>query len=146
MMQKVEWAAVASRALHPTLSIVVADVRQAACQSFARSASHLEPNWIAPLLNDAEPAASRQVVANIVRDYDPYKIMAVDGRVLNGIIVSETQSDIELQQANGEKQSLQRVDIEQIAISEVSVMPAGLDQALSELELLDVVKYLQSLK
>ncbi len=84
--------------------------------------------------------------ASIVRDYDPYKIMTVDGRVLSGIIVGETQSAIELQQASGEKLQLLRDDIEEIALSEVSVMPAGLDEALSEIELLDVVTYLQSLK
>lgn len=84
--------------------------------------------------------------ASIVRDYDPYKIMTVDGRVLSGIIVGETQSAIELQQASGEKLRLPRDDIEQIAPSEVSIMPAGLDEALSETDLLNVVTYLQSLK
>ena len=84
--------------------------------------------------------------ASMVRDYDPYKIMTVDGRVLSGIIVGETQSAIELQQASGEKLSLPRDDIEQIAPSEVSIMPAGLEEALSETDLLDVVTYLQSLK
>ncbi|MCA9182733.1 MAG: c-type cytochrome, partial [Planctomycetales bacterium] len=84
--------------------------------------------------------------ASIVRDYDPYKIMTVDGRVLSGIIVGETQAAIELQQASGEKLKLPRKDIEQIAPSEVSIMPAGLEEVLSEADLLDVVTYLQSLK
>jgi putative membrane-bound dehydrogenase-like protein len=84
--------------------------------------------------------------ASIVRDYDPYKIMTVDGRVLSGIIVGETQAAIEVQQASGEKLKLPRDDIEQIAPSEVSIMPAGLEEVLSEADLLDVVTYLQSLK
>lgn len=84
--------------------------------------------------------------ASMVRDYDPYRIMTVDGRVLSGIIVGESQSAIELQQASGELLRLPRDDIEQIAPSEVSIMPAGLDEVLSETELLDVVTYMQSLK
>ncbi|MCA9160662.1 MAG: c-type cytochrome, partial [Planctomycetales bacterium] len=84
--------------------------------------------------------------ATIVRDYDPYKIMTVDGRVLSVIIVGETQAAIEVQQASGEKLKLPRDDIEQIVPSEVSIMPAGLEEVLSEADLLDVVTYLQSLK
>ncbi|MCA9133373.1 MAG: HEAT repeat domain-containing protein [Planctomycetales bacterium] len=84
--------------------------------------------------------------ASMVRDYDPYKILTADGRVLNGLIASETQQTLELQQANGEKMVLHREDIEQIVPSSVSIMPAGLDEALTEAELLDVVAYLQSLK
>lgn len=84
--------------------------------------------------------------ASIVRDYDPYKIMTVDGRVLSGILVGETQATIELQQTSGEKLSIPRDDIEQIAPSEVSIMPAGLEEVLSEADLLDIVTYMQGLK
>ncbi len=84
--------------------------------------------------------------ASIVRDYESYKVLTVDGRALTGLLVSESADAIEIQQASGEKVLLRQSDIEQISPSTVSIMPAGLDETLSETELLDVVKYLQSLK
>jgi putative heme-binding domain-containing protein len=80
-----------------------------------------------------------------VRDYESYKVVTVEGRVLAGLVVSESADMIEIQQASGEKLRLDRDDIELIAPSTVSIMPAGLEEALTETELLDVVTYLQSL-
>ncbi len=83
--------------------------------------------------------------ASIVRDYDSYKILTDDGRVLSGVLVSESTDDYRLQQASGETVSVGRDEVQQIQPSIVSIMPAGLDEALSESELADVVAYLQSL-
>ena len=68
------------------------------------------------------------------------------GRALTGLLVSESADTIEIQQASGEKVILRQSDIEQITPNTVSIMPAGLDEALTETELLDVVTYLQSRK
>ena len=84
--------------------------------------------------------------ASIVRDYDSYKILTQDGRVLSGVLVSESVDGYLLQQASGETVSVGRDEVEQIQPSIVSMMPAGLDEALSESELADVVAYLQSLR
>lgn len=84
--------------------------------------------------------------ASIVRDYESYQVLTVDGRAMTGLLVGESSGTIEIQQASGEKVLLRQDDIEQIETSAVSIMPAGLDEALTETELLDVVKYLQSLK
>ncbi len=84
--------------------------------------------------------------ASIVRDYESYKVLTIDGRALSGLLVRESAKAIEIQQASGEKVTLRQEDIEQITTSTVSIMPAGLDEALTETQLLDVVRYLQSLK
>jgi len=83
--------------------------------------------------------------ASIVRDYVSYKVMTIEGRVFTGIVVGETSDSIELQQANGETVTIKQDNIEQLAASPLSIMPAGLDEALTRQELLDVVKYLQQL-
>ncbi len=83
--------------------------------------------------------------ASIVRDYDSYKVLTLDGRLLTGLLVSENANGYVIQQASGEKVTIIRDNIDQIATSVVSVMPAGLDEALSESDLADVVAYLQSL-
>lgn len=84
--------------------------------------------------------------ASIVRDYESHKILTLDGRILTGLLVSQNADALLLQQASGEKVTILREEIEQITPSAVSIMPAGLDDALSESELADVVVYLQSLR
>ena len=84
--------------------------------------------------------------ASIVRDYESYKVLTVDGRALTGLLVSESADAIEIQQASGEKVLLQHDDIERLEPNAVSIMPSGLDEALTETELLDVVMYLQTRK
>lgn len=84
--------------------------------------------------------------ASIVRDYESYKVLTVDGRAVAGLLINESSTAIDIQQASGEKVSIRQIEIEQIVPSTVSIMPAGLDEALTETQLLDVVKFLQSQK
>jgi putative heme-binding domain-containing protein len=83
--------------------------------------------------------------ASIVRDYGTHQILTIDGRALTGLVVSESADAIQLQQASGDRVKVKHDDIEQITTGKLSIMPAGLDEALTEKELLDVVRYLQSL-
>jgi len=84
--------------------------------------------------------------ASIVRDYSTYQVLTLNGRVFSGILVSESSEAIQLQQASGKSVRILQSDIERIDPGSVSIMPAGLEQALTEDELVDIVKYLQSLK
>ena len=84
--------------------------------------------------------------ASIVRDYATHQILTVNGQALSGIVVRESIDSLDLQQANGKRVSLNRADIDIMKPNSVSIMPAGLDGVLQEDELLDVVKYLQTLK
>ena len=84
--------------------------------------------------------------ASIVRDYEAYKLLTLDGRILTGLLVSETSEGYVLQQASGEKITVVRDDVEEMVPGVISIMPAGLDEALTESELADVVAYLQSLR
>ncbi|QDT06617.1 HEAT repeat protein [Rubripirellula lacrimiformis] len=80
--------------------------------------------------------------ASIVRDYTTHKVLTVDGRAFVGVVVEDAGGAIQLQQANGKMESIAADDIDQIAASAVSIMPAGLDEALTEAELVDIVTFL----
>lgn len=80
--------------------------------------------------------------ATLVRDYEPYTVVTIDGRVFNGLVTRETRDTLYLQQQLGEPIAIAREQIEQMAPSTVSIMPNGLEQALSEAELADVIAYL----
>ena len=84
--------------------------------------------------------------ASIVRDYSTYQVLTVNGQAFSGILVSESNEAIQLQQTSGKSVRILQSEIERIDPGSVSIMPAGLDQALTEDELVDVVKYLQSLR
>ena len=82
--------------------------------------------------------------ASVVRDYESHKVLTDDGRIVTGVIISESSNAIVLQQANGKSEKLFHEDVQEIAPSVISIMPGGLDESLTEQELIDVVAYLQS--
>ncbi|WP_162006715.1 PVC-type heme-binding CxxCH protein [Roseimaritima sediminicola] len=84
--------------------------------------------------------------ASIVRDYQAFKVLTVDGQVLTGLLVSESQDRLRFQQADGTMIDLSREAIEEVVPSEVSLMPSGLDETLTTEQLVDIVSYLKSLK
>ncbi|MDF1844991.1 MAG: sulfatase-like hydrolase/transferase [Rubripirellula sp.] len=84
--------------------------------------------------------------ASIVRDYQTYQLLTSDGRAFTGLVIRESRDRIELQLASGETKSFDREEIEQIQVNPVSIMPSGLDDALTEAELIDIVAYLGSLR
>ena len=84
--------------------------------------------------------------ASIVRDYETYSLLTTDGRVVTGLIAKETTSELMIQQANGEQVSIVRDELDAVTTNPVSLMPNGLEAALSETDLADVIAYLKSLK
>ncbi|MCP5555124.1 MAG: sulfatase-like hydrolase/transferase [Akkermansiaceae bacterium] len=82
---------------------------------------------------------------SFARDFEPYVIRLTSGSPLLGLIQRETATAVHLVNAAGEEVSLPRQSISAIEPSPVSLMPAGLDQALSKEELLDLVAFLKSL-
>jgi putative heme-binding domain-containing protein len=84
--------------------------------------------------------------STLVREYQPYSVVTLDGVLYTGIISRDAPSFIELQTQLGQPVTIQRDDIETIAPSPVSIMPQGLDKTLTEQQLADLVVYLMSLK
>tara|TARA_R110002049_G_scaffold4601_5_gene32582 strand:- start:805760 stop:810304 length:4545 start_codon:yes stop_codon:yes gene_type:complete len=84
--------------------------------------------------------------ASIVRDYDTFQVLTEDGRVLSGLMDSDSSNELVIQQASGEKVTVKRDEIEDIATMPTSLMPSALDETLSGQELADVVTYLKSLR
>lgn len=84
--------------------------------------------------------------ASIVRDYNTYKVLTTDGRALTGTIASESNAAYVIQQASGEATTISRENVDSISPSAVSIMPSGLDDALTESQVADVVAYLLKLQ
>jgi putative heme-binding domain-containing protein len=82
--------------------------------------------------------------AVIRKEYQPMTVATTDGRVLNGLIVEESDAAVTLFDSNKERTVIPRDQIEAMKPSAVSVMPEGLLDNLLDEQARDLFRYLQS--
>ena len=78
------------------------------------------------------------------QSYTPVRILTSDGLVLNGLIARETGEQIELITGANQRVTIATSDIEKRQASQVSIMPAGLEQQLSLDDLSDLLTLLEA--
>ncbi|MCA9183739.1 MAG: c-type cytochrome, partial [Planctomycetales bacterium] len=81
---------------------------------------------------------NRSVEGNFRR----YTLMTTEGQVLTGMLAGESQSAIELVDAEGKRQSISREDIEQLTSTQLSLMPTGFEQQLQVADMTDLLEFL----
>ena len=81
--------------------------------------------------------------ATVTPAYRMSTVALTDGRVLNGIVGDTTGPTIAIQTPT-DRLILNRMDIDEIRASELSLMPDGLVDVLSQKELVDLIAYLMS--
>ena len=84
-----------------------------------------------------DPSAAIQV------RYTNYVMTTKDGRVLDGLLVGETAGTVTLR-GELEDVTVLRGNVEELRASTVSLMPDGLEDALTKQELADVIAYLRA--
>jgi putative heme-binding domain-containing protein len=84
--------------------------------------------------------------ASFVRSYEPYRVVTKDDRVLNGVLKKDAADEIVIVVAADKDERVARTDIESIAPSTISLMPAGLEQQLSPQDLADLIAFLKACK
>jgi len=81
---------------------------------------------------------SRSVEGN----YRVYSVVTADGRVLNGLLASETKTSIELIDAEAKRQIVLREDIDELVASPKSLMPEGFEKQVSPAEIVNLLEFL----
>ncbi len=81
---------------------------------------------------------SRSVEGN----FRVYTVTMQDGRVMSGLLASETKTSVEIIDAQAKKHVLQRDDIEELHGSNKSLMPDGFEKLLSADELVNLLEFL----
>ena len=81
---------------------------------------------------------SRSVEAN----FRAYQVTLKNGRVLSGLLASESKTAIEIYDAEGKKQTILLQDIDDLAASKKSLMPDGFEKQISRKELTDLLEFL----
>jgi putative membrane-bound dehydrogenase-like protein len=84
--------------------------------------------------------------ATIARDYETHLVETTDRQTIMGTIQSDTSEALVVVGAGGEKRTLPRRQVVAISPSPTSMMPEGLEQTLSEQQLLDLVAWLGTLR
>jgi putative heme-binding domain-containing protein len=92
------------------------------------------------LLNVLEPSAEIQ------DDYKMVVINTLDGRTYSGNIISENQRQITLRVVGQEPVLINKSSIQSKDITDVSMMPPGLFENLSENEIVELMAYLKTNK
>lgn len=83
--------------------------------------------------------------AKIAQGFDTYAFITIDGRIVNGFVVSESAEEVQIRQTNGVSVALKKADIDERIKQKLSMMPTGLANNLTPGQLADLVAYLESL-
>ncbi|NNJ28047.1 PVC-type heme-binding CxxCH protein [Alienimonas chondri] len=72
-----------------------------------------------------------------------YTVLTADGRVLTGLLTSETAGSISLQSPGGETVTLPRTEVIELQSEGVSLMPVGLEEQLTPQQMADLLAFLK---
>ncbi len=84
--------------------------------------------------------------AKIFSGYEPVVVATADGQILTGIIKSDTPEGLVIEDAEAKRITIPADDIDERKTSDVSLMPSGLAEGLSQQDFADVIAFLESLK
>jgi putative heme-binding domain-containing protein len=82
--------------------------------------------------------------ASIARDFEAYSVNLKNGDSHVGVVLRESAEELQITVVSGQPVKLSRGDVSSIRPSSLSLMPQGLDQAMSKQELSDLIAFLKS--
>src|SRR5262249_35348521 len=77
---------------------------------------------------------------NVEGNYRVYTVETKDGRVLNGLLASETKTAVELLDAENKRHLVLRENIEQLNVSPKSRMPEGFEKDITKDQMVDLLE------
>lgn len=92
------------------------------------------------LLNVLDP--NREVLPKFLA----YYVVTDSGRTLTGMITAETATSITVRRPDGASETILRVNIEELRSTGMSFMPEGLEKAINQQEMADLIAYLMAVK
>jgi len=84
--------------------------------------------------------------STIAQGYDPYVVVTTEGKTLHGVVARQTAELVVLRDASGAELHLRQDRIQEMRRATTSLMPEGLERALSRDELRDLLAFLQGLR
>ena len=109
-----------------------------------------EGHDVGPSLETIQHRSPQEILIHVLdpcREVSPqfldYSVRLTDGRVLNGMIASESDSGLVLRRADNREDVVMRSEIDDISSSGKSLMPEGLEQKIPLQEMSDLIRFLK---
>jgi putative membrane-bound dehydrogenase-like protein len=107
---------------------------------------------VGPNIADAERTRTAEALLNdilnpnaaIDANYVNYEVTLKSGKVLSGLIASETASGLTLKRAENQTDTVLRQDIEEVRSTGTSLMPEGLEKSITVEEMADLLGFLKN--
>jgi putative membrane-bound dehydrogenase-like protein len=110
-----------------------------------------EGHDVGPSLETIQHRSPQEILIHVLdpnREVSPnfleYVVRLTDGRVLTGLIASETDAGLTIRRAQLQEETILRSEIEDIASSGKSLMPEGVEQKITPQEMADLITFLRS--
>ncbi len=131
---------------NPAAGAAVFRKQCASCHRLGQEGVEVGPDLAT--LNDKSPGSLLSAILDpnraVEAKYTGFTVATVDGRVLSGIIASESATSVTLRRQEGKDEVLLRSEIEEIAASGQSLMPEGLEKDLTPRDLADLIAYIRA--
>lgn len=106
---------------------------------------------VGPSIADERSKSPEQLLVDILQpsrsidaNYRAYIVVTLEGTVYTGVVQSETASSITLRLPEGKQISLLREEIEELQVSNSSLMPDGLERNISMQEMADLIAFIKN--
>jgi putative heme-binding domain-containing protein len=107
-------------------------------------------NEVGPDLSDVRNR-SKSALLNEILDpnakveprFSGYSVLTLDGQLFTGLLATETAEAVVLTLTGGKQQTIGRGQIEQIKISDVSLMPEGIEKDVTPEQMADLLAFLK---
>lgn len=106
---------------------------------------------IAPDIADSRSKTPEYLLLHILdpnravdSNYFSYTAVTDEGRVVTGIVASETAASVTLKQAEGKLTTLLRSDIDELRNNGVSLMPVGLEKTIDKQQMADLISFIKN--
>jgi putative membrane-bound dehydrogenase-like protein len=119
------------------------------CHSVQGTGGKIGPDLVGIALRYPKDELIRSVLEpsnRIASGYEVLTVLTNDGKVVNGLIKSDSPDGVELLDALGNTHKIKAADIDEKQRGSVSLMPNGLKDGMSLQDFADIVAYLESLK
>jgi putative heme-binding domain-containing protein len=79
----------------------------------------------------------------IAQGYEAYVVETVSGSTIDGVIGAQTPTSVALRHEDGKEDVIQRKDIKQMYVTNLSAMPGDLEKQIDIQQMADVLEYVK---
>lgn len=106
---------------------------------------------VGPSIGDNYAKSQQQLLADIIQpnraidnNYVGYLVVTDDGKSYNGLLISESATSLTLLQEGNKKMTMAKTEVEEIRVTGLSLMPAGLEKNIPHQEMADLLSFLKN--